>query len=352
MRTFGTQISGNARIINGKRRELTSEERAAIITGRQAGVPRNVLATDFHCSPSTINRTLARFYNHQSLSSLPRSGRPEKLTQAEKRYIRCMVKRHSRMTWKALILDSPQKVCKNTLRRILGKHFRRKWRAVKRIQLTKAHAKERLKHARYFMTRKVELLEGMYSDESTIQTTPNSLDCWLFRLPEHKYDKENVNIQEHVKAEISMMVWGMIWKGGRSELVIMERDEAAARNGYSANSYTWALEEGLLPYYIPGRFFLQDNAKIHVAKHVKAWFEEHGIWVQEHPAHSPDLNPIEHVWKAMKAILRKDYPDLHLLKDNKENRQKVAEAIKVAWQAVPQELIDRLINSMPKRLKV
>ena len=66
-----------------------------------------------------------------------------------------------------------------------------------------------------------------------MQTTPDTPGGYVFRAPEHKYDKDIVNIQVHVKANISIMVWGMIWKGGRSELVIMERDLDAARQGYS-----------------------------------------------------------------------------------------------------------------------
>jgi rhamnose utilization protein RhaD (predicted bifunctional aldolase and dehydrogenase) len=131
------------------------------------------------------------------------------------------------------------------------------------------------------------------------------------------------------------MVWGMIWKGGRSDLVIMERDLDSKKQGYSSRSYIWALEEGLLPYYRPGYFFQQDNAKIHKSKLTKDWLERHGIWVIDHPTQSPDLNPIEHVWKKMKEILRKDYPYLYLLKDNKENRLRVAEAIMEAWWRVP-----------------
>jgi uncharacterized protein Yka (UPF0111/DUF47 family) len=68
------------------------------------------------------------------------------------------------------------------------------------------------------------------------------------------------------------------------------------------------------------------------------------------PPHSPDLNPIEHVWKKIKEILRRDFPGLYLLLDDEANRAKVAGALKVAWERVPHELTDMLIDSMPRRL--
>jgi hypothetical protein len=79
--------------------------------------------------------------------------------------------------------------------------------------------------------------------------------------------------------------------------------------------------------------------------------ESRGIWVLEYPPYSPDLNPIKHVWKAMKAILHRDFPDLHLLKNNAANIAIVEDALKVAWERVPQTLIDSLIDSMPRRLE-
>ena len=53
----------------------------------------------------------------------------------------------------------------------------------------------------------------------------------------------------------------------------------------------------------------------------------------------------------MKGILYRDFPDLHLLKNNKENITVVEGALKVAWERVPQALIDRLIDSMPRRME-
>jgi len=82
----------------------------------------------------------------------------------------------------------------------------------------------------------------------------------------------------------------------------------------------------------------------------KDWFERHGIWVIHYPLKSPDMNPIEHCWKALKSKIRRDYPDLHTLTDNEANRAKVAEALKASWRALPQALIDKLISSMPRRV--
>jgi hypothetical protein len=63
----------------------------------------------------------------------------------------------------------------------------------------------------------------------------------------------------------------------------MHRDPEAKRQGYTSNSYIWALEEGLQPFYPTGTFFLQDNAKMHTSKKSIEWLERHGIWVLGHP---------------------------------------------------------------------
>ena len=78
------------------------------------------------------------------------------------------------------------------------------------------------------------------------------------------------------------MVWGVIWltpnsRVERSPLIIMERDPDAAKNGYSASSYTETLTHGLLPQYHPGQIFMQDNAPIHNAKYTKEFLEKHDI---------------------------------------------------------------------------
>ena len=152
------------------------------------------------------------------------------------------------------------------------------------------------------------------------------------------------------------MVWGCIWLDGRgkarrSELVIMERDPDSPRNGYSAKSYINALELGLLPHYRPGHIFQQDNASVHVASESKDWLESHGIHVMDWPALSPDLNPIEHMWWALKWKLYELYPNISNMGNSDNDREFLRQALKELWRQIPDALIYRLISSMPRRLQ-
>ena len=147
------------------------------------------------------------------------------------------------------------------------------------------------------------------------------------------------------------MVWGAIWREGKSKLVFMERDQDSPRKGYSARSYIKALEEGLLPIYDATRHFQQENAKIHKAKASMGWIMEHGIELWDWPAHSPDLNPIEHVWAWMKRYLRRKYPDQSNLNDNEAHIGIFKARMVEAWEAMPQALIKKLIDGLPARLR-
>ena len=147
------------------------------------------------------------------------------------------------------------------------------------------------------------------------------------------------------------MIYAAFWYDGRSELIAMERDVLAQREGYSARSYIWALEEGLMPVYEPLDIYQMDNAPIHMSNLVKEWLETHGVWTLDFPPYSPDLNPIEHLWLALKRKILELHPELEQMGQSKEDLERLIKACKEAWLAIDQGLMRRLIDSMDRRLE-
>ena len=80
-------------------------------------------------------------------------------------------------------------------------------------------------------------IQSSFFNEYLVQINPKTPGNWIFREPDAKFSKNNVNYIVNVKAEITRMVWGRIWKGGRLNLVIIRRDPFSKGKGYSFNSY-------------------------------------------------------------------------------------------------------------------
>lgn len=137
---------------------------------------------------------------------------------------------------------------------------------------------------------------------------------------------------------------------GKTELIIMERDQDSPRKGYTARSYQKALSEGLLPIYDGTRRFQQDNARVHNFGGTPEWLHQHGIEYIDWPPHSPDLNPIEHMWAALKRKIRELFPHLELLQGNEESKAEFIECLKTAWAAIPDSFVRKLMQSIPQRL--
>ena len=147
------------------------------------------------------------------------------------------------------------------------------------------------------------------------------------------------------------MIYAAFWYDGHSELIVMERDILAQREGYSAQSYIWALEEGLIPICEPLDIYQMDNTLIHTSNFVKEWLETHSVWTLDFPLYSPNLNPIEHLWLALKRKILELHPELEQMGQSKEDLERLIEACKEAWLALDQSLMRHLIDSMDRRLE-
>ncbi len=124
----------------------------------------------------------------------------------------------------------------------------------------------------------------------------------------------------------------------------MERDPETKRNGYSAVSYMDTLDEGLVPIYEPSYIFMQDNAPIHTAIRVRDWLTAHGVWTMVWPPYSPDLNPIEHLWWALKRKVHELHPELDTQGNTEEARVNLCKACIEAWGLLEDSLMRSLLR--------
>ena len=148
------------------------------------------------------------------------------------------------------------------------------------------------------------------------------------------------------------MVWACFWGSGRSELYVMDRDPESKRNGYSSRSYLEVLEDQIPKLWSPGLIFMQDNAPIHTEAIIKRFFEEQGIEVSDWPLYSLDLNPIEHVWWALKKKVVELHPELLGATGKSEaDIEALIQALREAWDALPESLFQSLIKSMKSRVQ-
>jgi transposase len=80
------------------RRQLSIEKRSEIITLYKTKLPVKKICEISGCKMSTVYFTIDRFKKINSCLDLPRSGRPSKLNNSDKRYLKLSVLRDRRKT--------------------------------------------------------------------------------------------------------------------------------------------------------------------------------------------------------------------------------------------------------------
>ncbi|GFU51861.1 transposable element Tcb2 transposase [Trichonephila clavipes] len=87
---------------------------------------------------------------------------------------------------------------------------------------------------------------------------------------------------------------------------------------------------------------MDDNARPHRTLAVEELLESEDITRMDWPAYSPDLNPIEYVWDALR---RRIASRLH----HPENTQQLKQRLIKEWALLPQEMLHQLVLSMRRR---
>lgn len=92
---------------------------------------------------------------------------------------------------------------------------------------------------------------------------------------------------------------------------------------------------------------MHDGASPHTAAYTSQDLLERGIYRISWSAFSPDLNPIEALWNKMKDYIALHHPGLP--RGKQRSYEALRGIVQEAWDSIPLDLLERLIDSMPDR---
>lgn len=327
----------------GKR--TTLELRELILNHYKEGTSQRQIAMMVKIPKTTVQGIIARFVRENRVADKGRVA-PNKIfdEMAERKIVR-MSKKNPRksapMLAKEVEESTGKRSCAQTIRRVLnngGMHCRM---ARRKPFVSDKNRKARVKFAKEHMTKGGGFWDQViFCDESKFNIFGCDGDRRIYRENGRALDKENLfGTVKHGGGHV--VVWGCMAASGVGRLVFVE-------GNMDKNQYLRILQEnlkqsashlGLRDHF---RFY-QDNDPKHKSGIVQTWL----IWSCPHiiqtPAQSPDLNPIENLWDYLERQIRKrtitGLPSLKI-------------AIQEEWEKIPMSYTRKLVDSMPKRIKM
>ena len=189
------------------------------------------------------------------------------------------------------------------------------------------HKDLRLKYCKELL--KVGLPRNMgFSDESIFDGNDHSEYQWVG-------PGEEPLVQHTTQGGEKVLAWGFIAKGHR-KIEILPTGKTMGADEYIR--HILEPNKSMLRKYT----FQQDGAKCHTCRETKAWFVKNKITVVEWPATSPDLNPIENVWKMLKKTVSRHAP---------WGYDELSAFIVAEFNKIPQTVLDSLVDSFENRLR-
>lgn len=323
-------------------RQLTPFERGRIIGMHEAGLSYREIGRRMGRPHATIRRTWMDWQEERLETRRRGSGRPRVTEAREDRLLRRSAIQDPVEPTRAVAINwvraIGRRVSMSTIYRRIRTFGLRSYRPYFRLPMTQQHKDDRLQWSQNRQHWEHEWENIVFSDESRFCLW-NSDGRLRIRRPRGQRQNLQFVQRRHTAQTPSVMVWGAIRYGGRSPLTFIQGNLNARR--YIDN----ILEPVLVPFLqdLPEAVFQHDNARPHTAHVTLEFLAQNNVLQLPWPARSPDLNPIEHVWDMMDRKLRR-------LPHPPNTLEELRQQLQVAWNELPQEAIDHLISSMPRRV--
>ncbi|KAG2459621.1 TCB1 transposase, partial [Polypterus senegalus] len=326
-----------------KSKELSVDLRDRIVSRHKSGEGYRKISAALKVPMSTVASVIRKWKKFKTTRTLHRAGRPSKLEDRGRRALDREVAKNPMVTLSELQRSSVERgePSRRTtisaaihLSGLYGRVAKRK------PLLSKRHMAARLEFAkRHLKDSQTMRNKILWSDETKIELFGVNARRHFWRKPGTTHHQANT-IPTVKHGGGSIMLWRCFSAAGTGRIVRIKGKMTAAM-------YRDILNENLLQSALDLRLgrriiFQQDNDPKHTANISKEWLQDNSVNVLEWPSQSPDLNPIEHLWKDLKMAVHRRFPS---------NLMELERCCKEEWAKLAKDRCTQLVASYPKRLE-
>ncbi|GFW81959.1 transposable element Tcb1 transposase [Trichonephila clavipes] len=293
--------SCNNHIVIAQRKLLDDFLRCTIFGRLECGGTQLEVSEELGIAQSVISRLWQRFQNAGNVSRCYSTGRRRVTTPNEERYLAVTAKRNRRST---------------------ASHLSRQLSSTTHTTVS---------------SRSCTLLGhiGLFSLQSDSGRT------LIWRAPGTCYHQENT-IERHRYGGAEWLVWGGIILGSRTNLHV----QSVTMTVHIYRDVILEQHVRLFRGTMGAEFlFMDDNIRPYHANIIDECLQSEDITRMDWPAYSTNLNPIEHVWDILGRRIAARQPRPNCLPE-------LRRTLLDEWCNIPQDQIDKLILSIPRRCKV
>lgn len=321
---------------------LSIAQKSSIITLLGEGWSERRVADRFQVSKSTIHDVKVKWNQRHSLERQVGTGRPKVSTEEEDYNLVNFLENHPFETAiEARHMTNFPGSVRTARRRVKTISDLRNRPAAKKPFLTQRNKEERIGFTLQHYMHDINFWGNVvFTDEKVFQSCYNGR-IRVYRPPNTRYDERYTQSVRN-SGRFSVNVWGWMSANGLGMCINIA-------NRFNALAYIDILENIMLPsvnaVFPENNFVYQhDNCRVHTARIVTGWLQQHDVTVLPWPARSADLNPIENVWGRMVKTINRNN-DFH-----PRNAEDLWDTIHEVWHSFTPDYAHNLVASLPRRL--